>query len=61
MEQILLDSGFSITRAWEKFKTSYSGFKDVKKAIKLAKGSGMAVMLAFHYSDIWRTRAGKLP
>jgi len=39
--------------AWEKFKTSYSGFKDVKKAIKLAKGSGMAVMLAFRHSDIW--------
>jgi arabinogalactan endo-1,4-beta-galactosidase len=31
----------------------YSGYEDVEKTIRRAKDEGMAVMLNFHYSDIW--------
>jgi len=31
----------------------YSGFADVKHSIEISKAEGMAVMLDFHYSDMW--------
>lgn len=31
----------------------YSGIDDVERSIQRAKGAGMAILLNFHYSDVW--------
>lgn len=54
--ELFADKGSNLVRLrlWHSPSiNSYSGFADIKKSIKRSKATKTAVLLDFHYSDVW--------